>query len=252
MYQEYSPDMRLSHLIETYWTFDGIITTPHSHSVLPDGCVDIIFDFGGNDGTGALNTGQPELVGTMTSALEVSYKAGRIQMMGIRFAPAGITAFTKMPVFEFTNQNISLPLSETIFDKSFYERLPDMNSMRERINYLNQYFLTTLHKLYIPNKQIEYAVAMIQRNNGQLSVRQIAEEVYLCERHFERKFKSAVGLSPKTFSNVMRFNYTRQYIKSHKEESLFSTSIACGYHDLAHMNKDFQRFSNSAPSELTR
>ena len=99
--------------------------------------------------------------------------------------------------------------------------------MRERINYLNRYFLTTLHKLYIPNKQIEYAVTMIQRNNGQLSVRQIAEEVYLCERHFERKFKSAVGLSPKTFSNVMRFNYTRQYIKSHKEESLFSTSIAC-------------------------
>lgn len=249
MYYEYLPDIRLSHLIETYWVADGMVEESFAQRILPDGCVDIIFDFGNNDGTGKLQTGLPELVGTMTSLLEISYKPGRVQMMGIRFAPGGITAFTNIPVFEFTNDNIELPLSETLFDKNFYEQLPDMKQMQERISYINRYFLARLHKFYIPDERIGHAVALIRNNNGQPAVKQIAEEVCLCERHFERKFKAAIGISPKMFSNVIRFRFAHQYIKAHTDESLFSVALSCGYHDLSHMNRDFRRFAGNSPSE---
>ncbi|NDV94957.1 helix-turn-helix domain-containing protein [Dysgonomonas sp. 521] len=247
MYKEYPPDLRLQHLIETYWVADGMIENAVTQRILPDGCVDIIFDFGSH----SVQTGLPKLVGTMTSLLEISYQPGRVQMMGIRFAPAGITAFTRMPVSMITNQNIELPLSETLFDNSFYERLPDMECMQERIRYINTYFLARMHKLYLPDRQIRHAVSLIQSNNGHLSVSKIAGEVCLSERQFERKFKTTIGISPKAFSNIMRFRSVRRYMASHSDESMYEIAIACGYHDHSHMNKEFQRLGSFSPSEHT-
>lgn len=246
MYKEYPPDIRLQHLIDTYWVADGMIDAPITQGVMPDGCVDIIFDFGHRHYQGK----SPKLIGTMTSLLEVTYQAGQVQMMGIRFAPGGITAFTRMPIHEITNRNIDLPLSETLLDSSFYESLPDIALITERIAHINKYFIDRLHKLYTPDKQIMHAVSLIGNNHGQLSVKQLAGEVCLGERHFERKFKTAIGISPKTFSNVMRFEFTRHYLKRYTEESLFSASIACGYHDLSHMNKEFQILGRISPSEF--
>ncbi|MDH6305492.1 AraC-like DNA-binding protein [Parabacteroides sp. PF5-5] len=249
MYKEYPPDLRLQRLIETYWVADGVIEDSVTQRILPDGCVDIIFDFGSNNNTKQHPTGLPKLVGTMTSLLEISYQPGRVQMMGIRFAPAGITAFTRMPVSGITNQNIELPLAETLFDKSFYERLPDMECMQERIVYINTYFLARMHKLYLPDRQIKHAVSLIQSNNGHLSVWKIAGEVCLSERQFERKFKTTIGISPKAFSNIMRFRFVRRYMEAHPDESMYEIAIACGYHDHSHMNKEFQRLGSFSPSE---
>lgn len=242
MYREYLPDIRLQHLIETYWVSDGMIENAQKEQIMPDGCIDIIFNFD-NDTSGSPTYGIPKLVGTMTSLLEITYQPGRIQMMGIRFAPTGITAFTQIPVNEITNRHVDLSMTETLLDTDFYNRLPEMENMQERISYLNQYFITRLYKFYTVNRQIQYAVSMIRKSAGQLMVKQLALETCICERHLERKFKAAVGVSPKVFSNVVRFQAARQYIKAHPEESLYSIAIACGYHDHSHMYKEFARFS---------
>lgn len=250
MYKEYLPDIRLRHLIETYWVADAIVDNPFSQRIMPDGCVDIIFDFQGNDGTGLLHTGLPELVGTKTSLFSFAYKPGRVQMMGIRFVPGGITALTRIPVYEITNDAIGLPLAETLLDTAFYERLPEIKDMRERIDYINTYFIFRLHKLYQPDMQVRHAISLVRINSGLLSAKQLAEEACLCQRHFERKFKAAIGITPKAFSNITRFQAARQYLRIHREESVFSAAITCGYHDHSHMNKEFQQLGGIAPSEL--
>ncbi len=249
MYKEYPPDIRLSHLIETYWVADGDVENSFSQRILPDGCVDIIFDFEQHEEPGKFQTGLPELVGTMTSLLEITYQPGRVRMMGIRFAPGGITAFTRMPVFEFTDRNIELPISETVLDKNFYERLPDMNCMQHRLTHINQYFLARLNELYVPDKQIGHAVSYVRTHNGQLSIKQLAKEVCLSERQFERKFKTAIGISPKIFCNVMRFRFTRQYIKMHPDESIDTIATACGYYDHSHLIREFKRFASELPKK---
>ncbi len=242
MYREYSPDIRLSHLIEAYWIADGVVEKPFTQQIIPDGCVDIIFDF--------KNWKDAQLVGTKTSLFEFSYQVGSIQMMGIRFTPGGITAFTHIPVFEFTNQSITFPFSETLLDHFFYEQLSDKERMQDRIAYINQYFLNRLHQLYMCDNRITHAISFILNSKGQTTVSQIAEKVCLGERHFERRFREVVGISPKLFSNVIRFRFTCQYIGHHAKTSLSDISVLCGYYDLAHMNKDFRRFGNFSPAGL--
>lgn len=249
MYREYLPDIRLQHLIETYWVSDGIIETPRHEQIMPDGCVDIIFNFE-NYNSGRQFHEIPELVGTMTSLLELYYLPGRIQMMGIRFAPGGITAFTQIPVNEITNRHVDLTQTKTLFDADFHNRLPEMKNMQERVDYLNRYFVARLSKLFQINPQIKHAVSLIRSTAGLLSVKQLAYEICLCERQLERKFKAMIGISPKLFSNVVRFQAARQYAKAHQTDSLYSIAIACGYHDHSHMHKEFRQLGKISPSDL--
>nr|WP_320057874.1 helix-turn-helix domain-containing protein [uncultured Bacteroides sp.] len=247
MYNEYPPDLRLQHLIETYWVIEGIVDEAISQRIMPDGCVDIIFDF--QDKEDGRNS-QAELIGTMTRAIDVSYEMGVATALGIRFRPTGISALTKMPIDEITNQNIALPLTDLLLDNSLCERLTEMKTMRQRMEYINQYLIERLPRLYVPEKQIQHAVALITESSGLIPTRRIAEKVCMCERNFERKFKRIVGISPKVFSNVIRFRDARHYLKSHKEESIYTAAISCGYHDHSHMHKEFQRLGNIFPSDL--
>lgn len=250
MYHEYPPDIRLAHLIETYWVAEGSIETSFNQRILPDGCVDIIFDFHRNVSTRPYSAGKPELVGTQTSLLEITYPVGDIQMMGIRFTPGGITALTRIPVFELTDRNIELSLTENLLDTAFYERLPEMDTMCERITHFNQYFLARLHSLYIPDQRITHAISYIRDHNGQLSVRQMADETCLSERQFERRFKTTTGISPKQFNSIIRFRHARRYVKTHPGESMYHVAIACGYHDHSHMHKAFRQLGDISPSDL--
>jgi hypothetical protein len=102
VYQEHLPDIRLTPFIETYWTANGFIENGEvSSKILPDGCADILFSFGDASSANGLQPFLPNIVGTTTTFIEVIY-AGKIQMFGIRFKPVGITAFTRVPIYEFT------------------------------------------------------------------------------------------------------------------------------------------------------
>jgi AraC-like DNA-binding protein len=241
-YQEHLPDMRLTPLIETYWSAGGFAEQQEPSKVLPDGCVDIIFSF--DSATGGFCS---DIFGTTTSFLEVS-RPQSVQMFGIRFNPVGITAFTRIPVEEFTNRNIELALVKTLFDKSFYEPLPEKKSTDEIITHTNNYLIRQLSCLYCPDKQIIRAVDLISLAKGQLSLTGVASEVCLCPRHFERKFKSAIGLSPKTFAGVVRFKHALQHLRENPHKDLLSISVECGYYDHTHLIKDFKRLSGDTPA----
>lgn len=250
MYCKYPPNIHLRHLIEAFWVSDVVVVNTNVQRILPDGCVDIIFNFTNNDGTGRLRPFTPYVFGTLTSCLDVTYHVGAVQMLGIRFRPNGIAAFTKMPIFELTDKAIEMNLIETLFDRMFYERLPELRTMKERVIYLESYLINRLSILYITEKRIDYAVAHIRRTNGGVPVRQIAREACLSERQLERNFKSAIGISPKTFSRIVKFKYTVDYLRSCPEESLYSASLECGYFDHSHLIKDFKEFGGVLPKEL--
>lgn len=245
MYHEYPPDIRLQSLVETYWLADDFIAVEQRQLILPDGCVDIIFNFNNPH-----RAEQIALIGTMTSPLEISYRPGQVQMLGIRFAPAGITALTRLPVHEITNRRIELSLAGILFDTAFIEHLQETESVQLKLKYLNAYLVSRLAKFYTPDRQIQAAVSLIKDNTAGLSIKQLASVCCLGERQLERRFSAAIGISPKQFSSVMRFEYARSYLKAHPSESLQEVAWQCGYYDHSHLFKEFQHLGKIYPSEL--
>jgi AraC-like DNA-binding protein len=230
--------------VETYWTASGLLNNEDTSKILPDGCVDIIFMFDKTKGT--VYAG---IIGTMTTFFELAYPQS-IQMFGIRFRPAGITAFTRVPVEEFTDTNVELALVETLFDKFFCEILAEKQSIAEIVAHTDNYLINLLSCLYHSDTRIIHAVDLIYLAKGQLPLAAVASDVCLCQRHFERKFKSAVGISPKMFAKIFRFKHALRCLKNYPHKDLLTVAIECGYYDHAHLIKDFKTLSGDAPTDL--
>jgi transcriptional regulator GlxA family with amidase domain len=174
------------------------------------------------------------------------------QMFGIRFKPAGITAFTRVPLDELTDRSVELSLVETLFDKSFYETLPKKQSVAEIVAHTNSCLLNRFSCLYHTDRQILRAIDLICLAKGQLSLTCVASDVCLCQRHFERKFKSATGITPKMFAKIFRFKYAMQCLRNYPHKDLLTIAIESGYYDHTHLIKDFKSLSGEAPSDFRR
>ena len=239
MYKEYHPNILLAPYIETYWVSNDSIQGEETIRILPDGCVDILFNWDAKSFV-------PNIIGTQTTYLDVIYQH-RIRMMGIRFRPCGITAFTRVPIHEFTNTKINISLFDTIFDHWFFENLLEKEDEIEKLEYIDSYFITLLKNIFTVDKQIAHTTNLIIETKGTQPISEILNSVCLCQRQFERKFKTAVGITPKAFSSIIRLQNTRRIISNSSNESLFSIALACGYYDHAHLIREHQRLAGDLP-----
>jgi len=243
-YQEYSPDMRLTPWVKNYWSASGFTGSDVTPKVFPDGCTYIILK---SDNT--VGSSYAGLFGMRTAFVEVDYPKST-QLFGVCFKPAGITAFTRVPLEELTDRRVELALVETLFDKSFYETLSEKQSIAEIIAHTNSCLLKQFSSLYPADRQIIRAVDLINRSKGQLSLAGVASDVCLCQRHFERKFKSAIGVSPKMFAKIFRLHYALQCMKEYPDKDLLTIAIECGYYDQTHFAKDFKSLTGNTPSDF--
>jgi AraC-like DNA-binding protein len=80
-------------------------------------------------------------------------------------------------------------------------------------------------------------------------VHEISRRFSMSRRHFSRKFRSTIGIQPKTFSRIMRF---QKAIRSHRDRGLCWATVAaeCGYSDQAHLSHEVKRFSARTPGEF--
>jgi AraC-like DNA-binding protein len=251
IYQEHRPNPLLLPYIETYWTSSGFVEGKELFKVLPDGCVDILFSFAPTSPRDNLIPFLPHIIGTMTTYSEVCYQ-GQVDMLGIRFKPAGITAFICIPIYEFTNLRIDMSLLDSLFDKSFYDSLPEKAHIKDKIAHIDTYFTRKLQYIFELEPRIVYAVDLIRKSQGTISLSKVASQACLSPRHFERKFKTAVGISPKMFSKVTKFEHALSILQRQNNDNLLSIAIDCGYYDHTHLIKDFKALSGDTPSFFRR
>jgi len=247
MYNEYDPHTLLSPYIDKYWVAQGVFSGEYCFKVFPDGCIDLIVAFGSSAQTRQRKEGQAFVVGTYTSFTEQCFN-GSADMFGIRFKPAGITAFLLAQIFEFTNGLIDMPYQNSLFDHEFSAFLPDTENRLKQIAHIENYLISKLPDLYTIDKRISYAIDLVKLKNGNITPTELADKACMSIRQFERKFKSITGVSPKTYTRIARFNYTRHYLQVNKEQNLLTTAFDCGYYDHAHLIKDFQEFAGELPS----
>ena len=70
------------------------------------------------------------------------------------------------------------------------------------------------------------------------------------QKHLIDQFKKYIGLTPKYYQRILRFNEILQQIQ--KKENITWTQIAyqCGYSDQSHFIKEFKHFSGFNPKEF--
>jgi AraC-like DNA-binding protein len=242
-YIEFAPHATLAPYIDAYWTAAGDSAGPQTERILPDGCIDIIFNVGpdclSENNTYLLNSGQSYLIGTMTQFKE-TLMTPETRLLGIRFKPAAFTVFYEYPSLE------KLTDTTVAFDKKF---VPDINDIpKYSVQHLDSFFLKKLSK---PKRSILPIITGIQKAKGQLSVRALAEKYFTTTRQLERAFNQQMGISPKEFINLVRYQTTFREIKNNTaQKSLLQIAFECGYYDHSHLTNEIKRYTGTAPAQL--
>src|SRR5262249_45351761 len=84
---------------------------------------------------------------------------------------------------------------------------------------------------------------------SRISVSATARHAGLSMRQFERRFREAVGISPKLFSRMQRFQHVFHALEGPHTDWV-TEAIRCGYFDQAHLIRDFREFTGATPTAL--
>jgi AraC-like DNA-binding protein len=241
-YKQIKPHPALADYIDAYWTVSGNGRTKHTTKILPDGCVDIIINRGadyGVDNALTMQHGKAYVVGTMTRFKETILDA-ETDIVGIRFKPAAFSVFyTFCSLHEITDMTVA-------FEKNLAPD-PDMLA-RNFKSYLDQFFLRRMSR---PRHSLLAVIDDIRQHRGQLTVTALALRHATTCRQLERNFRLHVGVAPKEFINLVRYQCTLPLLqKNAANRSLLDIAFDCGYYDHAHLTNEIKRYTGEAPSRV--
>ncbi len=165
-------------------------------------------------------------------------------MVGLK--PWGIQPFMGGGISEITNSNLSI---EDVYPGSTSElqdKLRNAAGTAQRIIIIENFLLSYIHP-FSSDELIIASVNEINRHHGQVSVRQLAKTFFLSEKQFTRRFNNKVGINPKLFSRLVRFQYILQCIDNRKV-GLLDKAVLTGFYDEAHFIKEFREFTGQTPA----
>ncbi|SJN50056.1 helix-turn-helix transcriptional regulator [Sphingobacterium sp. JB170] len=242
-YRKIKPYNDLKSFIHFYWELKGNQHNKQWERVFPDGCAGIVMNLGVNcltdNGSFYMEFGKTYVVGAMTSFKD-SYIDCDTHLLGVCFKPGTFPNF-----YNDASQNVLT--NETVeFEKPNSFKIDEI--FKNPFNYLNQFY--TDRKADKSNP-LQSVINDIHSTNGQISIGMLSKRNFTTVRQLERSFKKYIGLSPKEYSNIIRFQNALGIIKnSSKSRSFLDIAFECGYYDHSHLANEIKRNTGFSPSQL--
>ncbi|WP_336076526.1 AraC family transcriptional regulator [Paenibacillus sp. 203] len=212
--------------------------------VLPDGCTDILLEYD------PVNKRQElSYCGTFTQPFVSARQAGsETRIFAVRFLPGGAHYFHGMPTHLFTGGNYHLedlwPESITIIG----ERIMEAQNFNERVRIMDEYLNQLLLRRRTSDCDLmKNLLHRIFVSGGSVGVKELAEREAISERQINRKFGQWIGISPKKFSEVVRFQSVLHSIQSGGGLDWAELALKHSFFDQAHLIRDFRRFYGDSP-----
>ena len=253
-YHEIQPRTPLNNFVECFWTLagDGPSTAAAPERILPDGCVELILNFGErfSQQVGDTRTLQPRhfVVGQMSGPILISPN-GTVQLLGIRFHPGGTSPFLRVPMNELTDRIAELGSISSELERELVGAGEAPLSLAEKTSAVEAALLQRLLRGPYDSASTTRFAARIVRSAGLISIDQIAADAGISSRQLERRFMRDIGVGPKLLSRILRFQQVFRAVERVDPEWA-SIAVDCGYYDQAHLIRDFNQFAGQTPAVL--
>lgn len=254
-YQTFEPGKDLNAFVKCYWTLESPKEEhPQRQRIVPDGCIEMIFHYGDlyKQYTGNKEyIIQPKcfVIGQLTQPLEIE-PTGETGIFSVRFHPEGFMPFATIPIKEMDNRAISL---EQLFGNEgtkIESSILNAGTASEKISLIETFLIQRLADTATIDRIVQSTVETILTANGQLSVVELSKQINISRRQLERKFSSAIGLSPKQLSKTIRLQATLKMLLNKQFTSLTALAYEGEYYDQAHFIRDFKEFTGLTPKEF--
>lgn len=251
-YVEVPPPPELVNLVASLWEMR---VPPHGESrvrIMPNACIDIVLYYGETSrGEGSASIVAPPYRSFVVGSTLRSFmmrSCGWNHVIGVSMLPAGVEPILGLPA-RVIGETIAL-LEDLIGGRAreLEDRVLSGPPKRALGRLANQ--LVRLRKSREANVAISRAVNAVRRMGGVTRMDDVASATNMTTRHLERNFLEHVGISPKLFARLVRFDRVVRDISLRGEQSWSQFALAHGYSDQAHFINDFKEFAGLTPTQF--
>jgi transcriptional regulator GlxA family with amidase domain len=155
-------------------------------------------------------------------------------------------------VFTLDYETVSLDTLWRTFAATISDQLWEARTAEARFVILESALLARAGGRVDRHPAVTRAIALFDRSHGALSVGHVVRRTGVSHRRLVELFWNEVGLSPKRYCRVRRFNDVLRQIEPLGDVDWTDVAHVCGYFDQAHFNRDFRAFAGLNPSEYLR
>lgn len=237
---------------------------------LPSGEVILIIGFGP-----ALRTTYPDLAPDRVASAQ-SFVAGlhdthcMVETPGtqagiqVNLTPIAAHLLLGVPMRELTNRVVELDDLLGAESPLLVERLQDAPDWEARFELLDEALVRRLDEARSASPDVAWAWRRIVERRGRMAVAELCDELGCSRKHLARRFAEQIGVPPKAYARVLRFQRAVHMLGHRDGENWIDMreygaaermgwgeiAVECGYFDHAHMNRDFRDLAGLTPGEL--
>jgi AraC-like DNA-binding protein len=262
VYRAYIPRKPLSDFVEKFWFYEGYAPRGSVEGLLPDGSMNLIVNLGGDEGPRLFDparTGRVEgldgcVVTGAHSGFAIVDTAGLAVSMGVHFKPGGAFPFLGFSAAELRDAHA--PLESIWGSKPARElrgRLFEARTPEAGFLILERALLAGANRPLERHPAVSLALEDLRSASPAPTISELIERTGLSRKRFVKVFRYEVGLTPKLFSRIHRFQDLVRIIEGGRRVDWGELALMCGYFDQAHFIHDFRSFSGLSPgSYVTR
>ena len=258
LYRSYVPASPLADLIEDFWLYDDYEPRHLRERILPSGTVELVINLRENElriydraRPGACERFAGAIVSGPYAGFFVIDTAEEASLLGVHFKPGGALPFFGLPVSELAQTHVNLDALWGRLAGQLRERLLAATSPLARFRILESTLAARLSAPFTHHDAVRFAVGAFSQS-GAATVRAVTDRVGLSHRRFVEVFKTEVGLTPKLFCRVQRFQRLLALVRRHSAPDWSRLALDCGFFDQSHLIRDFGEFSGFGPAEFDR
>ncbi|PYR80336.1 MAG: hypothetical protein DMF87_09250 [Acidobacteria bacterium] len=174
---------------------------------------------------------------------------GILESFCVVFQPAGLFRLFSIPVLELTNHDYDAHAVIGPSVSSLYQQLGECNTFDGRARIADEFLLAVLRTRQNTDGILEAGNQILQRH-GHVRIGDLADRTGYSLRQFERRFAERIGVRPKLYARIARFEAALDCRARSQGRSWTEIAHAFGYYDQMHLIHDFERFSGETPGNL--
>lgn len=249
------PRPELQNFIDTFWVFENDfgVPTDDSRVIAPNGKAKFIYSY--LNGLSTIDQGTQTdykeqdlfFIGIWDRPVTLTSKARTTGTIGIELTPNGLHRFTRLSAFEVLNKIYSFTDIYGLAGKDLLERLSNTISLEEKIAELQRFLINIIKLTNRNNTLIDYSVQLIKNTSGLVTIKELEDKMGYSKRYLDMLFKDHLGISPKTYSSIVRFQSFYNLWANSNSTNFYTDNLYELYYDQAHFIKEFKRYTGYSP-----
>ncbi|RAJ91019.1 AraC-like DNA-binding protein [Larkinella arboricola] len=255
-YQNFPPSAGLQDYIEEY-TLLSSADPIKSEGLPPGGRSGLIINLGTEcrftfSGT---TCGLPPVAigGQMTHQMQLTPQAG-CQLLMITFRTTAFYRLFGLPMAELADQVLDI---EAVFPLTFrqqwraiMDQLRTLETIQECIQLIEKGLLAYVHRMpYFSANWVDQAATWLAQP-GSRRIGNLSQEARISTRSLTREFSRQVGITPKSFAQVMRFRNMFRVVMSQPKPCWQDLVYYGGWYDQAHFCNDLLQITGLTPTDF--